>query len=89
VPLPWGMAIVGSTILFRTILTLPLAIQQRNRISRYHAISPILKAWDNTANRLFNSKNATVMDSSRQKIIMVITVLIQVEESKKIFIYEI
>jgi hypothetical protein len=47
--MPWGLAIISGTVLFRTIGTLPVAITERKRYVTYAKIVPLLKAWSNTA----------------------------------------
>ena len=58
ISMPWGTTIIASTILFRTICTFPLALNQQKRIQRFQSIQPLIKAWNATAIRL----------SERQKI---------------------
>jgi membrane protein insertase Oxa1/YidC/SpoIIIJ len=46
--MPWGLAIISGTLLFRTVGTLPLAIKERKRLLRYTKILPLMKSWENT-----------------------------------------
>ncbi|KAI9202975.1 60Kd inner membrane protein-domain-containing protein [Polychytrium aggregatum] len=46
--LPWYATIVISTVVLRSVTTLPLALVQRKRLGRLMGIAPIIKAWEET-----------------------------------------
>ncbi|KAK5666230.1 hypothetical protein QVD99_006996 [Batrachochytrium dendrobatidis] len=45
---PWWLVIVGTTIFLRTMCTLPLAIQNKQRTDRLRKLQPVLMAWEST-----------------------------------------
>ena len=43
--LPWWLVVVGSTIALRSVITLPLAIQQNKLIARIELLQPTIKEY--------------------------------------------
>jgi membrane protein insertase Oxa1/YidC/SpoIIIJ len=48
VTMPWGLTIIATTVLFRGLVTFPIAFSQQKRIKRYESIKPLIKAWKST-----------------------------------------
>ncbi|KAI8614745.1 60Kd inner membrane protein-domain-containing protein [Chytriomyces sp. MP71] len=49
--MPWWLAVIAGTFVFRACFTLPIAVTQRRRVLRLAALQPVLKAWENTLKR--------------------------------------
>ncbi|KAJ3007396.1 UNVERIFIED_CONTAM: hypothetical protein HDU68_003542 [Siphonaria sp. JEL0065] len=60
--LPWWGAIVGGTLMFRLVFTLPVALVQRNRVLRMAALQPVLRAWEATMKRSIVLKQGPLND---------------------------
>ena len=43
--LPWWLVVVGSTVALRSVITLPLAIQQNKLIARIELLQPTIKEY--------------------------------------------
>ncbi|KAI8823767.1 60Kd inner membrane protein-domain-containing protein [Fimicolochytrium jonesii] len=49
--LPWYLTLITATLTLRTCLTLPLALDQKKRLERFHTATTLIKAWENTFRR--------------------------------------
>ena len=52
ITMPWGITIVATTVMFRTLITFPIALSQQKRIKRYESIVPLIKSWKATTIRV-------------------------------------
>jgi membrane protein insertase Oxa1/YidC/SpoIIIJ len=73
--MPWGLAIISGTLLFRTVGTLPFAIKERKRLLRYTKILPLLNSWENTVKKIpkLASKETSNVDVERAEFRMLRT----------------
>jgi inner membrane protein COX18 len=68
----WGSLIVGSTLVLRTTVTLPIAFIQQNRTKRFLQVQNVLEAWKNTilvhvkSKQELREKNALIRQKAKQ-----------------------
>ncbi|KAH6589936.1 hypothetical protein BASA50_009639 [Batrachochytrium salamandrivorans] len=65
---PWWLVICSTTVLLRSICTLPLAIQNKRRSDRLEKIQPLLKGWESTLGIQLKRLGRDKKDPERDKV---------------------